>query len=567
MAGAAGVLGRIEEGEEAAHHQLDLVAGAIALLALGSRDLAGRHDQHPIALGVELLALAQQGAAIGIGQLPHLLAIGDLAGDGQHLFHRPLGDHQLLAQIVLHDHRQAPAHEVERQLVHLAVVGRLAALPQRIGVLDHRDIHQVLHAALVKAVEPGQLQDPVVPLATHVVVVLEDDLVLGQGAGLVGAEHVHGTEVLHRVEPLHHHLALGHGYRAARQVGGDDHRQHLGGEPHRHRQREGERRHPVTAADPAQHEDDGHHHQHEADQQLGNAVHAAIETGLDALVAHHVAGQRTEVGVAAGGHHHGAGGTAHHVGAHEADVGQIEQSRLPCAGAVRRLAGHGAQGVVLLHRQRFAGQHRLADEEIAGFDQLDVGRDHVPRLQVHYVTGHQLGHRHLLALGGNPGRGATLHGGGIAHQRLERLGRLGRAILLPETQQTAQAHHDAEDDHLDPILVARLGHQHVHHVTDQPEHDQHHHEGVLERLQQLDQRMGRLVVGHLVGTKLDQTVGGLGRGEAVDVAAHGGEGVLEGLVGLIEHPGGELLLGTGRGNEPLLLVPAGGMLLFHDSLS
>ena len=79
--------------------------------------------------------------------------------------------------------------------------------------------------------------------------------------------------------------------------------------------------------------------------------------------------------------------------------------------------------------------------------------------------------------------------------------------------------------------------------------------------------MGRLVVGHLVGTKLDQAVGGLGRGEAVDVAAHGGEGVLEGLVGLIEHPGGELLPGTGRGNEPLLLVPAGGMLLFHDSLS
>ena len=79
--------------------------------------------------------------------------------------------------------------------------------------------------------------------------------------------------------------------------------------------------------------------------------------------------------------------------------------------------------------------------------------------------------------------------------------------------------------------------------------------------------MGRLVVGHLVGTKLDQAVGGLGRGEAVDVAAHGSEGVLEGFVGLVEHPGGELLLLAARGDEPSLLVPAGGMLLLHDSLS
>ena len=79
--------------------------------------------------------------------------------------------------------------------------------------------------------------------------------------------------------------------------------------------------------------------------------------------------------------------------------------------------------------------------------------------------------------------------------------------------------------------------------------------------------MGRLVVIHLVETELGQPIGCLGRGQTVDVAAHGGEGVLEGFVGLVEHPGGDLLSLRTRRNKALLLVPAGGMLLFHDSLS
>ena len=73
--------------------------------------------------------------------------------------------------------------------------------------MDHRDVHQVLLAALVETVEPAQLQDVRIFLALQVEVVLQDDLVLRQGAGLVGAQHVHGAKVLHRVQPLDHHLA------------------------------------------------------------------------------------------------------------------------------------------------------------------------------------------------------------------------------------------------------------------------------------------------------------------------------------------------------------------------
>ena len=55
----------------------------------------------------------------------------------------------------------------------------------------------------------------------------EDDPVLRQRAGLVRAEHVHGAEVLDRVQPLDDDLLARHRDGAAREVGGDDHRQHL----------------------------------------------------------------------------------------------------------------------------------------------------------------------------------------------------------------------------------------------------------------------------------------------------------------------------------------------------
>ena len=53
---------------------------------------------------------------------------------------------------------------------------------------------------------------------------LKDDLVLRQRAGLIGAQDIHGAEVLDRVEALHHGLAAGHRNRALGKIGGHDHR-------------------------------------------------------------------------------------------------------------------------------------------------------------------------------------------------------------------------------------------------------------------------------------------------------------------------------------------------------
>jgi hypothetical protein len=149
-----------------------------------------------------------------------------------------------------HHHRHAPAHEVERDLVDLAVVLRQAQLGGHLDVRQHRAVEQVLQPGLVVAVEVGELQHLVAGLAEHVGVALQHDAVLGQRAGLVGAQHVHGAEVLDRVQALDDHLLARQHHRALGQGGGDDHGQHLGRQAHRHRQREQKGLGPVALGEP-----------------------------------------------------------------------------------------------------------------------------------------------------------------------------------------------------------------------------------------------------------------------------------------------------------------------------
>lgn len=121
---------------------------------------------------------------------------------------RSLADEQVIAVDVLHDDGQPASLEVERKFVDLAVGrGGEQRLGCSFGEVQDSAVHQILDAALVKAVEPGQGEHIVVAVAPDVRVMLEDDPVLGEGSGLVGAQHVHRAEVLDRVEALHHDLA------------------------------------------------------------------------------------------------------------------------------------------------------------------------------------------------------------------------------------------------------------------------------------------------------------------------------------------------------------------------
>ncbi|MNF87802.1 hypothetical protein D3C84_702780 [compost metagenome] len=195
---------------------------------------------------------------------------------------------------------------------------------------------------------------------------------------------------------------------------------------------------------------------------------------------------------------------------------------------------HGAEGVVLLHRQGFAGEHGLADEQIAGFDQADVGGDHVAGGEAHDIADHQFAHGNLAQLGAPPRPFAAQHAGGGAHHGLERFGGLGRAVFLPETHQAAGQDHAAHDDHAGEIgLLPFLERQpEVGEEADRGQRHQHIDEGVVEGLQQLHEGMRRPVVSHLVGAVLVQARQGLGLVEAVLAAADVGEGGFQAVLRL-----------------------------------
>ncbi len=58
------------------------------------------------------------------------------------------------------------------------------------------------------AVEPRAAQHPLADAAKHVGMVLQGDFVLGKRPGFIGAQDIHGTEVLNRVQMLNDHLLL-----------------------------------------------------------------------------------------------------------------------------------------------------------------------------------------------------------------------------------------------------------------------------------------------------------------------------------------------------------------------
>ena len=228
------------------------------------------------------------------------------------------------------------------------------------------------------AVEIGVLQHPVRFLAADVEVALQDDAVLGQRPGLVGAQDIHRAEVLNGVEPLDDDLLARHRDRALGQVDGHDHRQHFRREADRDRDGEQQRFQPIVLGQAVDQEHGRHHHQDEPDHQPGEPVDALVEGGRYAPPGDLV-GELAEKGLRPGAHDDAGRIAAHDVGAHKADIGQVER-------IVELLfAGVGE----LLRRHRLAGQGRLIDEEVLGLEQAKVRRDHVAGRQPYDVAGHQ----------------------------------------------------------------------------------------------------------------------------------------------------------------------------------
>ena len=272
--------------------------------------------------------------------------------------------------------------------------------------------------------EIGVAQDFLALVFENVAMDFEDDVVNGQRAGLVGAEHVHRAEVLDGIEPLDDDLLLRHGQRALGQADRDDHRQHFRRQADGDRQREEKRLFPVVLGEAVDDEDQRHHHHHETNHQPGEFLDALVKRRLD-LLAGEAAGHLAEISLRAGGDDDRRGRAAFHAGAEKAEVRVLDGRNVRA-----RVARVG-----FFHRHGFAGQRGLDDEQILGGNQPHIAGNHVAGGQFHHVAGNKLLERDFLRL-------AVAHdrGGDLDH-RLE----LGRRVVglrfLDEAQRHPQHHH------------------------------------------------------------------------------------------------------------------------------
>ncbi|CDC34815.1 unknown [Anaerostipes sp. CAG:276] len=150
----------------------------------------------------------------------------------KHFFHSTFCYHLGLALFILHHSSQTATSKVKRNLVYLYIVfgqvneTRICCF-FFLRLIDNRQIHQVFIAGLEVTINVSVTQYSRIVLAIYIQVVFQHNLILGQSAGLVGAENVNGTEILNRIEVFNDCLLLAHGNSTFRKTGCYNHRQHF----------------------------------------------------------------------------------------------------------------------------------------------------------------------------------------------------------------------------------------------------------------------------------------------------------------------------------------------------
>ena len=224
----------------------------------------------------------------------------DLTGIGRQLqdhLRRALGHLELFAVRALDGGFGALMHRVERlEMDHLIafqclIVFQAAQHGQVDGVL-------IFRARCQRGVE----DDLIGRDAVHAERIAQRQLVLGQGAGLVRAQHVHARQFLDGRQPGHNRLFFGQQARADRH----GHRQHRG---HRHGNRghgqhQGELQRGEDRVAAEERDDNDHHHQRhrEDDQVIADLQHGALEMADGVRLLHQLR-RLAEVGVRTRGIH------------------------------------------------------------------------------------------------------------------------------------------------------------------------------------------------------------------------------------------------------------------------
>ena len=281
---------------------------------------------------------------------------------------------------------------------------------------------------------PGQGRFTGPPVADH------GHFVLGEGAGLVGADDLGAAQRLHGGETADDGPPAAHGCDAHGQNHGDHSRQPLGNGRHRqrHRHEKGVQRH--AAAESARpegphRENDGADGQHQPGEGLAQPGQAALQGCLLLPGLGQRAGDAAHLGVHAGGGDHGGPPAVGHRAAHVDHVFPVAQGDV--SGAAE-LQGFGEFG----HRDALAGEGGFLGLETGTFQQAAVGGDGVAGLQQHHVAHHQL----FAGKHGHPP--LPQHPGGGGGHGLEGLdGLLGLAFLI-DAQGGVYDDHRQDDDHI-----------------------------------------------------------------------------------------------------------------------
>jgi hypothetical protein len=240
------------------------------------RQLLFCHRQDPEAIVAEALVLfLQPDYQVGVHrrEFPVQFEVRALVED---LFRSSLGEEDCFAFGILHQYGHHAPREVERDLVQLLVLLD-HRFPVKIGAIQDGHVEQVLETCLEVANQVAVQEHFLGFPAGDVAMPLEDDAVLGERAGFVGAQDIHAPEVLDGVQPLDDHLLAAHGERTLGKADGDDHGQHLGGEAHGHGHREEKSAFPIVLGEPVDEEYQGHHNRHEPDHEPCKAAETLVE--------------------------------------------------------------------------------------------------------------------------------------------------------------------------------------------------------------------------------------------------------------------------------------------------
>ena len=462
--GSCGLFGGIEKGQIPHQCQIlligrgDMVGGAHFFLCHGD-------DLHAVLQHLADHCRNALGGVLFHGQ--HLSPVGHGAAPGHHMGNVPFQDQFAAAVRRRYKGADYLPGIVKGNFIRFAVLRQQFSemcLPARHSLAGQQGVvNGVAHPGVVKAVEKSQIQRLGAFVAQHVHVVFQQDALVGQGAGLVHAQHIHAAKALHGVDVLDDGLLAAHGKAAPCQTSGDDHGQHLRHQPHRHRQGKGKGFQPVAPGETQQQKHQRDQHPHKPQHYPCDGVSAFLKGLLFLRV---VLGKAAVEGIFAHCHHNALALAANDGGCHKGEIFQL---------------GHGARAAVaedaaaFFHHRTFPGDGSLREKQVGDSGEPQISRHPIPCRQQHHVSHDQFLRRNVHAHTAPP------HPDALMDQPVQLLGGVFGTQFLHQTDAAADENHGKDNEGCGGVLGKIGGQKTIRHQRNAPQHKENDVEGVDKR--------------------------------------------------------------------------------------